>query len=190
MIAQLRGTISSYGVDSLILDVAGVGYRVHVTLETLARLRKERKEVLLWSHLAVRETSLELYGFLSERELLFFEMLISISGIGPKSGCAIMNLESVETLSSAIRTGDTTYLTKVSGIGRKSAEKIIIELRDKITSLKGEHSVLHSEDAEALEALQSLGYSTKEARAALKLLPQDLTGTGERLTQALKHLGK
>lgn len=190
MIAQLQGTISAHGLDYVILDVSGVGYRVHTSRELAQVLSAKTDPVLLWTHLAVRETSLDLFGFLNEDELLFFEMLISVSGIGPKSALAIMNLETVPTLSSAILQGDTTYLTKVSGIGKKSAEKIIIELRDKISSLDTEGSHAHAEDADTLEALLSLGYSRKEARDALKEIPRELDGASERLTEALKLLGK
>lgn len=190
MIAQLKGIVISSAIDSIVIDVNGVGYRVHTTLEIIKGLRKEKSKIILFTHLAVRETSMELYGFLNNEEVIFFELLISVSGIGPKSALAIMNLETVTTLSSAITQGDTTYLTKVSGIGKKSAEKIIIELRDKIPMLSMKDSILHSEDAEALEALQSLGYSIKEARDSLKSLPKDINGTGERITAALKQLGK
>jgi len=190
MIAQLKGTVASIGVNSIILDVGGVGYRIHTTLEVIKGLRKEKSKVVFFTHLAVRETSMELYGFLNEDEVIFFELLISVSGIGPKSALAIMNLETVAALSSAITQGDTTYLTKVSGIGRKSAEKIIIELRDKTVALNAEDSKIHNEDAEALEALQSLGYSIKEARSSLKALPKDISGMEERITAALKQLGK
>jgi len=190
MIAQLKGTVVSSGVGSLVLSVNNVGYRVHTTLEIIKALNKEKAEITLFTHLAVRETSMELYGFLNEEEVIFFELLISVSGIGPKSGLAIMNLETVATLSSAIAQGDTSYLTKVSGIGKKSAEKIIIELRDKIisTDVNGVHA--HEEDKDSLDALLSLGYSAREAREALKTVPKDITGTQKRLTEALKALGK
>ncbi len=190
MIAQLKGSIISSGVSYVILDVNGVGYRIHTTLEIIRELNTGKPETVFFTHLAIRETSMDLYGFLIEEEVIFFELLISVSGIGPKSALAIMNLETVQTLSSAISQGDTSYLTKVSGIGKKSAEKIIMELRDKIPALGEKGSALHSEDAEALEGLQSLGYSVREARDALKQLPEDITGTGERITAALKQLGK
>ena len=190
MIAQLKGIVISSTIDSIVIDVSGVGYRVHTTLEIIKKLRKEKSEIILFTHLAVRETSMELYGFLNNEEVIFFELLISVSGIGPKSALAIMNLETVTTLSSAITQSDTTYLTKVSGIGKKSAEKIIIELCDKIPMLSMKDLILHSEDAEAIEALQSLGYSIKEARDALKSLSKDINGTGKRITAALKQLGK
>ena len=190
MIAQLKGVVVSSGVTSIILDVNGVGYRIHTTIEIIKGLHKKESEVTFFTHLAVRETSMELYGFLDEKEVLFFELLLSVSGIGPKSTIAIMNLETVATLSSAMAKSDTTYLTKVSGIGKKSAEKIIIELRDKITSINGSMAYAHAEDKDALDALQALGYSIREAREALKTVPKDVTGTQKRLTFALKQLGK
>ncbi len=189
MIAQLEGTVSGSGVDYIVLKVSGVGYRVHMTIESTARAIQDQG-LSLWTHLSVRETSLELYGFYSEDELSFFEMLISVSGIGPKSALGIMNLETVETLSSAISQGDTTYLTKVSGIGKKSAEKIIIELRDKIVAREDSEQHAHAEDADALEALQSLGYSVRESREALKSVSKDIHGAQQRITEALKVLGK
>jgi Holliday junction DNA helicase RuvA len=127
-----------------------------------------------------------LYGFLDRQELEFFEMLINVSGIGPKGALSILSVASIETLKKAIGTGDTIYLTKISGIGKKTAEKIVIELRDKIevdktgTSLQGE--------LDALEALKSLGYSQNEAREALKKI-SPLTDTNTKIREALKILG-
>ena len=189
MIAYLEGEITHSGRDFIALNVGGVGYLVHTTEETAKKLKKKKNSVFVWTHLAVRETSMDLYGFTSQEEVSFFEMLILIPGIGPKSALAIMNLESVETLSSAIAQGDTTYLTKVSGIGKKSAEKIIVELKDKIITSGGAINI-HSEDAEAIEALCSLGYSTKEARESLRSVPKDISGAENRIREALKLLGK
>lgn len=189
MISHLSGNLLSTSANSVVIDVNGVGYTIHVTKDALSNLSREKGVVSLWTHLAVRETSLELFGFAEKTELAFFEMLISVSGIGPKSALAILGLERVETLFSAIAKGDASYLTRVSGIGKKSAEKIVVELRDKLIAHGGAGEDVHSEDAEAIEALQSLGYSTKESRDALKALPKDITGTEQRLTEALKILG-
>lgn len=193
MISHLRGTLISSGVDYVIIDCGGVGYLVHTPRETATALElrsKDEKEVSVFTHLAVRDTSLDLYGFTAEDELNFFELLISVSGIGPRSALQIMNLETVGMLSSAIIESNTAYLTKVSGIGKKSAERIIIELRDKIVAREEESGHAHSEDADAFEALTSLGYSAKEARDALRALPKGTEGAGNRLTEALKMLGK
>lgn len=143
-------------------------------------------ETMLWIHTHVREDVLDLYGFLDYSELEFFEMLISVSGIGPKGALAILGVTSIETLRKAIGTGDTSYLTKISGIGKKTAEKIVIELRDKIgTELKG--SSLQGE-LDALEALKSLGYAQNEIREALKKISSD-TDTSTKIREALKILG-
>lgn len=189
MIAHLAGTVLAVGDSFIVIDVRGVGYKVHTTDDTLSQLSKQTGEVSLWTHLAVRENSLDLFGFTDKTEVSFFEMLLSVSGIGPRSALAILALERVETLVSAIAKGDASYLTRVSGIGKKSAEKIVIELRDKLIKHGGGNEDLHSEDADAIEALHSLGYSTKESREALKTLPKEIAGTEQRLTEALKILG-
>lgn len=182
MIAELRGKVTTTEKDSIVIDISGVGYLVHTILTSY----KEGDDIHLYTHLAVRENSMDLYGFVDKEELSFFELLIGISGIGPRSALAILNLTDVGTLKSATATGDISYLTKVSGIGKKNAQKIVLELRDKIATT-GEYNL--KEESEALEALSSLGYSTKEARDALKNVPQDERG-GDWLKNALKLLGK
>lgn len=185
MIIQLTGKVTFKEPEFLILDVEGVGYKVHVSPDTLANT-PEHKEILLWTHQAVRETALDLYGFLNRSDLVFFELLIGISGVGPKSALSILSMADVETLTQAISEGDTSYLTKVSGIGAKSAKKIVLELSDKIGKTVG-HSSL-KEDADTLDALVSMGYSTSEARDALKVVGKEVTGANDRLKAALKTL--
>ena len=137
MIAQLKGEIAEITGNTLILLVGGVGYRINTTLETIKKIKESGSPTIsIKTHLAVRETSLDLYGFLKASELEFFEMLISISGIGPKSAIGILNVADVETLKIAVSTGESSYLTKVSGIGKKNAEKIILELRDKLGAIE------------------------------------------------------
>jgi holliday junction DNA helicase RuvA len=143
----------------------------------------------LWTYLAVRENALDLYGFPNETEQYFFEMLLTVSGIGPKSALAILNIADVETLRSAVARGNAGYLTNVSGIGKKTAEKIIIELRDKVGLAAEGTSDAMKGDEEALEAMRSLGYSPGEARDALRKVPQELTKSNDRLREALKILG-
>lgn len=189
MIGHLRGTVLASRSGFLILAAGGVGYKVAATRATLLTL-KEGSEAALWTHLAVREDILDLYGFSSEEELHIFNLLLSVSGIGPKSALAIVDIASVETLRSAISTGRSEYLTKVSGIGKKTAEKIVLELRDKIglgtalegASLKG--------DEEALEAMRALGYSAGEARDALRKVPAEIEKSSDRLREALKIMGR
>ena len=190
MIAQLRGKVSHIGFGHAVLDVGGVGYKVHVTAETLTALQKNRGDVLIWTYLAVRENSLDLYGFYSEEEMSFFDMLLDVSGIGPKSALAILNVTSVENLRKAIQTGDTSYLTKVSGVGKKSADKIVIELQDKLGKLDGADGPQLREETDVVEALRSLGYSMPEIREAVKKIPSESLGTGERVKEALRILGR
>ena len=187
MIASLKGIVTHSSSGFVVLDVHNVGYRVQVTEEVRGRL-KIGSDALLWTHAAIRENSHELYGFQTHTDVTFFEMLISVSGIGPKSALAIMNLEQTERLAQAIARGDTSYLTKVSGIGKKSAEKIIVELRDKMLLRDGTGDN-GSGDGDAIDALRTLGYSIKEAREALKSVPAEIEETGDRLKEALKLLG-
>jgi len=169
MIGSIRGKIILKTEKFLIVETGGVGYKINISPDTLAKIQKINGEVFFFIHTHVREDTLDLYGFLDREELEFFEMLINVSGIGPKGALSILGITSIETLRKAISIGDTSYLTKISGIGRKTAEKIVIELRDKIgTELEG--SSLQVE-LDALEALKSLGYSGIEAREALKKVP-------------------
>ena len=188
MIGHLEGTVHGIRSGFVILSAGGVGYKVAATRETLARLKKG-ESAALWTHLAVREDILDLYGFSSEEELGLFQMLLTVSGIGPKSALAILDIASPETLRSAISAGKAEYLTKVSGIGKKTADKIILELRDKIGAGTAAHTAALKGDEEALEAMRSLGYSQAEAREALRKVPSAVEKSSERLRQALKMLG-
>lgn len=190
MIAYLDGAAVFKGERYLIISAGGIGYRVFVAPETLKKIPEKDLSVKLWVHLYVREDALELYGFLHQPELEFFEMLINISGIGPKSGLGIMNIAPLDTLKRAIAAGDTSYLTRVSGIGRKTAEKIVLELKEKIAGrgVSVEAPEL-KEEADALEALVSLGYSQSEAREALRGVPREITSPEKRIKEVLKKLG-
>jgi len=190
MISKLEGNIVFKGDRFVILDVSGVGYKVNVPLDILRKLSND-SPASFWTYLAVREDALDLYGFFDQAELELFEMLIGISGVGPRSALGVMNVADVDTLKTAIASGDVAYLTKVSGIGRKSAEKIILELRDKMGIFEGgaEGTGLR-EESDAVDALKSLGYSPREAREALKQVPQDVKGASNRIKEALKLLGK
>ena len=190
MIAHLEGTILHSTDKFAVVDVAGVGYKVFLSADSLASLEKS-SGASFWIYTAVRENALDLYGFTTHDEMVFFELLLDVSGIGPKSALSILSLASIDTLKRAIATGDTSYLNKVSGIGRKTAEKIILELRDKLHAHKGEDgapSALRGE-SDIVEALKSLGYSQMEARDVLKQIPHTIEGTNARIKEALKILG-
>jgi Holliday junction DNA helicase RuvA len=174
----------------VILDVGGVGYKVNTNTAVLQKNIAEVAE--FWTYLAVRENALDLYGFQTKEELDFFELLLTVSGIGPKSASSILSLASLSNLRRAISTGDTGHLTKVSGIGKKAAEKIVVELKDKMEGLGdgGDADIdgnSLSGDIDALEALKSLGYSERESREALKKVT-DVFGAGEKIKKALKLL--
>lgn len=186
MIGSLRGKIISKTDKFLIIETAGVGYRVSVSPDVLSKAPATDGDIFLFIHTHVREDSLDLYGFLGEEDLNFFEMLLGVSGIGPRSALAILGIASIETLRRAIGTGDTSYLTKISGIGKKTAERIVIELRDKMGEEKTGPSL--QGELDALEALKSLGYSQNEARDALKKVSPD-TDTNAKIREALKILG-
>ena len=187
MIARLRGDVISLGGNHLVIDVQGVGYKVFVTPNTLAPL-KEGSSATLLIYSAIREDAFDLYGFLHEQERLMFELLLSVSGIGPKSALSILSLAGIETLASAISAGKAVYLTNVSGIGKKTAEKIVLELRDKIAALGITHSG-RTDDGGAIEALRGMGYSLAEAREALAQISDEVSGESARLREALRALG-
>ena len=186
MIGSIRGKIGLKTDKYILVETGGVGYKVNASTDTLAKSGKQGDEVSFFIHTHVREDSLDLYGFLSNEELSFFEMLINVSGIGPRSALAILGIASIDTLKRAIGSGDTAYMTKISGIGKKTAEKIIIELRDKMGESKLGSEM--QEELDALEALKSLGYSQNEAREALKSIKTELN-TNAKIKAALKILG-
>jgi len=186
MIGSVKGKIVLKTEKFLIVEAGGVGYKISVSPDAISKSKKIGEDIFLFIHTHVREDALDLYGFLEYPELEFFQMLIGVSGIGPKGALAILGISSIDTLRKAIGTGDTSYLTKISGIGKKTAEKIVIELRDKVgTELAG--SSLQGE-LDSLEALKSLGYSQNEAREALKKVSPDAP-TNTKIREALKILG-
>ncbi|MDO8620330.1 MAG: Holliday junction branch migration protein RuvA [bacterium] len=187
MISYVSGTVVEKEAKFVIVDVQGVGYRVFVTEETLRHLNIGATTKLKTHHV-VREDTEELFGFLTDNDLKLFELLLSVPGIGPKTALNILSVATPETLRRSITSNETAYLTKISGIGKKTAEKIVLELKEKLG--KGEAGTTLKEEVDALEALKSLGYSHGEAREALKNLPEEVTSTSDRVKHALKLLGK
>jgi len=176
-------------LNSIIVDVSGVGYKVMVTTETALDTMPD-SPIFLWTHLAVRETSLGLFGFLDKETFNIFELLITISGIGPKSALGILNVATPTMLRQAVANSDTSYLTRVSGIGKKNAEKIVLELKDKLKTSIEDGSIDMRSEGDALEALVSLGYNERDAREALKQVPREVEGASERVKASLKLLSK
>jgi holliday junction DNA helicase RuvA len=188
MIARIEGVVVFKKQRSLIVDVGGVGYEIYTAGNVSLELGKT---IELWTYQNVRENSVELFGFSHMAEREFFEHLISISGVGPRSALGVMSLASVDTLKKAIAAGDTSYLTKVSGIGKKMAEKIILELKDKLgTDFVAISDTGLQDETDILEALLSLGYSNRDARESLTKIPANISGRDARLRWILKEVGK
>lgn len=190
MIGKLTGVMAGrQGDGSVVIEVGGVGYCVRVPL-SVSFLDGERAS--LYIHTAVRDDAIDLYGFPVETDLAFFRLLMSVSGVGPKTALSIMGVSDSTALKRAIAAGDASALHKVFGIGKKSAERIVVELKDKMTLETGAHDYTgtHGGDTEVVEALMALGYSAAECRKALKELgvPSG-ESVKERLGAALRQLG-
>ena len=192
MIAHIRGVVEEkFGSNGVIVDVSGVGYEMLVPVPDYEAcvLGEERK---FYTYHQVRENAEELYGFSSLVAKKLFELLISVQGVGPKAGIAIMSLAEAEEVRNAIANGDTAFVSKASGVGKKSAERVIVDLRDNvgIPSRYGATEVKNSggtsESDEALDALIALGFPLKEATAALEKVDAGLS-VEERVRQALKN---
>ena len=189
MIAKLRGKIEYIKDNYIVVDVNGIGYKVFVSVYTFGKA-SAMPEVDLFIHTYVREDILALYGFLNMEELEMFELLISISGIGPKAAMGILAIATPKTIKTAILNDDSSILTKVSGIGKKTAERVILELQNKVADISIGDKEEATVDVDAIEALIMMGYSNAEARDALKNIPLDIKDVGQRVKLALKSLGK
>lgn len=189
MLYSVSGKLAFKGENFLVVEAGGIGFKVFASERTIRRAGARGNEVKLFTHFHVREDAMELYGFLSEEELSFFELLISVSGVGPKSALSIIDVASLEELSAAIHEGRPDLLTKASGIGRKTAERIIVELRNKVQSSRPGAVVEKMDtDVDLVEALSSLGYRREEAREALTKIPAEVAGVEARLKEALRIL--
>jgi len=192
MIAGLHGKLQALGSDWAIIDVGGIGFQVHMPTSTLSILGAIGEEVELHTHLHLREDNATLYGFATTEELGLFQTLIGVSGLGPKLALAMLSTMSVEKLIIAIATGNIDVLTVVPGIGKKTANRIILELKDKIGAglIALPAAQLAEENTEVLAALTSLGYSVSEAtRAVASLPPSSDLSLEERIKLALQYFG-
>lgn len=189
MIAKLTGEVIDVGVTSVVIDVHGVGYLVYVTKSSGYKIGETAS---VFTYLAVRENALDLYGFTVRDELSMFEHLIKLPKIGPKTAVQILSQVDLATLRKAVATEDPSYLSKMSGIGKKSAEKIVAGLKD----ILGEGDYLDTDeeraqnqgDTDVVEALLTLGYSERDAREAVKKIPESVKGTNARIKHALKEV--
>jgi Holliday junction DNA helicase RuvA len=192
MIASLRGRLEALSNDWAIINVNGVGFQVYMPTSTMSTLGTTGEEVHLHTHLVMREDGVTLYGFGTEEELEVFQLLIGVSGLGPRLALAMLSAMSVEQMSMAIGSGSIDLLTTVPGIGKKMAERLVFELQDKIVAIpiSAPAAQLAQENTDVLAALLSLGYSASEATRAVATLPasSDLN-LEDRVKLALQYFG-
>ena len=190
MIGRLSGLLAEKSPPQLLIDVSGVGYEVDVPMSTFYNLPGLGEKVVLLTHFVVREDAQLLYGFLTHDERFTFRQLVKISGIGPRLALSILSGLSVNELAQAITRQDAGRLVKVPGIGKKTAERLLLELKGKLgDALSAPASVASDAQADILQALLALGYSDKEAAAALKALPAEI-GVSEGIKLALRALAR
>jgi Holliday junction DNA helicase RuvA len=188
MIGRLSGVIAEKTPPQVVIDVAGVGYEVDVPMSTFFNLGPLGDRAVLLTHLTVREDAHQLFGFLTHEERATFRQLIKISGVGPKMALGLLSGLSVAELAQAVSRQEVGRLTKVPGIGKKTAERLLLELKGKLgPDLALPATVANDNQADILQALVALGYSEKDAAAALKALPPEV-GVSEGIKLALKKL--
>lgn len=192
MIATINGTIQKIEENSLVISLGGVGVRVNVPRNVLENVGGVGRSIFLHTHLIVRETELTLYGFETEEDLQLFEILLSISGVGPKMALAVLATLSPELLKSAVMREDTAVLQRVPGIGKKTSERVMFQLRDKLdlTAISTAVPLVSDVDADVIDILTSLGFSIVEAQAALQHIPRDVADINGRVQLALQHLDR
>jgi Holliday junction DNA helicase RuvA len=194
MIASIRGYLLFIGVDHAVVETGGVGFLVYAPRNVLGALGEIGGEVRLYTHLHIREDVLALYGFATSDQRHLFETLLSVSGVGPKVALSMLSSAPPDELRAAIAGGDTARLARVPGIGKKTAERLVLELRGKLdikgVPASGATPALMAANAELAEMLVGLGFSAAEASAALAALPADApTELDERLRLALRYFG-
>ena len=197
MIASLRGTLIHKDNVAAVVECGGVGFRLLVTKNTLYRLPETGTEVFLYTHLAVKEDALDLYGFSDSDELEAFRLITSVNGVGAKIGIALLSEFTADRLTVCIASGDAKALTAASGVGLKLAQRIVLELKDKVGAISTDdadikavgNATLHTNTAEAVAALTALGYSQSEASLAVGRLDASLSAE-ELIKQALKSLAR
>jgi len=185
MIGSLRGRVLEVHASFLLLEVGGVGYAVKASSGTLSAV-KAGEDRFLYIHDHVREDVRDLYGFASWSEQEFFEKLLGISGVGPKVALTLMSAGSIGQVKAAVMQGDLAFLTSVPGVGKKTAQKIVLELKGQLVDV--EDAV--PGDTEVVDALVTLGYPSQQARDILKSVPATVIGIPDRIREALKYLGK
>ncbi|MDD2657163.1 MAG: Holliday junction branch migration protein RuvA [Candidatus Pacebacteria bacterium] len=177
MIRHIRGRVLSVGPTSAVIEVAGFGVEVRMSAPQTLSVDTEAS---LATHLAVKQDGMELYGFADSSDRDFFELILTVSGVGPKTALSVLRRSAREALEGAIGTRDLNYLTKIVGLGKKSAEKMLVELADKVGPRAHDNA-----DGEVFDTLVALGYTEREARTALQAIPEGIAGKDARLKAAL-----
>lgn len=181
MIRQIRGAVLETSPGGAVIDVGGWGVSVHLPI---SELLTPGETVTVLTYLAVGQNGIDLYGFTEQADRTFFEQLLTVSGVGPKTALSILSRAPREALLGAIATRDITYLTRVAGLGKKAAEKLAIELSEKVQPGEAAHDTT---DAEVFDTLVALGYTEREARATLARIPLHISGRDARLKAALSN---
>lgn len=187
MIYSLQGTITEKEKDFIVIETNNISFQVFVTSFLLEKVKLNQNLKIL-TYLEVKEDILALYGFENRTELKYFKYLVAISGIGPKSALNVLSLIRLEDLEKAVLNEKLDILTKVSGIGKKTAQRIILELKEKINKNLESQPGQEGDDSLVIDALTSMGYTLGQARTAIKKIPLEIKGTDQRLKQALKIL--
>lgn len=193
MIASLQGIVDAIGADRMVVNVNGVGYKVSVPTSVLSEGGVIGREIKLFTHLHVREDEMTLYGFAEADDLRLFDTILTVSGLGPKTALGMLSAMSAGDLSMAIATANTEILTSIPGIGKKTADRIVLELRDKVGALVAFSPAarLTQENVDVVSALTSLGYSVQEATRAVAVLPSGKKlSLEEKIKLALQYFGK
>ena len=196
MYYYIKGTLAAKGENYIVVDVSGVGYMVYTSLNGIEKSGSIGSQITVYTYLNVREDAMDIYGFITEEEKKMFMQLISVSGVGPKAGLAILSVAPPSKIAAAIITGDTKTITKAAGVGPKVAQRVILELKDKMDSVSlgidadevsVSDEIITDNRAEAMSALVVLGYSANDARGVLSKLDSSLS-TEEMIKQALARL--
>jgi len=189
MFSYIEGKLLYIRGNAVVVENSGIGYKIAVTAYAIGKIAgQEIVRLHLYTH--VREDVLALYGFLVREELDMFELLLSVTGIGPKAALGILTIADPKTIRTAVIKKDASVLTRVSGIGKKTAERVILELGNKIDSLPDSEQEEAVSESETIEILVSMGYSAHEAREASKHIASDIVDISEKIKTALKYLGK
>lgn len=190
MIASISGALQKIETNSLIIHVGGIGVRVHVPRTVLEDVGGAGRRITLHTFLQVREDALTLFGFETEEDLQLFEVLLGVNGVGPRVALAILGTLSPELLKSAIMREETAVLQRVPGIGKKTAERIMFHLRDKLDldGVSAATPLVSDVDADVIDILTGLGFSIVEAQAALQHVPREVSAIDERVAAALQQL--